>query len=110
MSYREKQCQYCTKKHKLRGPFCSKTCSNKNRRHTDETKLKMSQSQSLAQSTPESMERNIELVEKGRLALIQRRSGEQIETNPDNLYLPPMKPNLNDNQFVSGGDLWTEID
>lgn len=110
MSYREKQCPYCGKLHKQRGPFCSKTCSNKNRRHSDATKLKMSHSQSLAQSTPESMERNIELIEKGRLALIQRRTAEVIETNPDDLYLPPMRDDTPDGSFRAGGDLWFETD
>jgi hypothetical protein len=67
----------------------------------------MSQSQSLAQSTPESMERNQQLVEKGRLALIQRRTPEEIETNPDNLYLPPMQ---HSEGKVIDGDLWFDAD
>ncbi len=110
MSYREKQCPYCGKLHKKRGPFCSKVCSNKNRTYSDATRLKMSQSQSLAQSTPESMERNQQLVEKGRLALIQRRTPEEIETNPDNLYLPPMRDDTPDGAFRADGDLWFEAD
>lgn len=68
----------------------------------------MSQSQSITQSTPEAMERNIELVEKGRLTLIQRRSAVEIETDPNNLYLPPMTDDTPDGAHRAGGDLWFE--
>jgi len=35
---------------------------------------------------------------------------EELVTDPNELYLEPMKPALPPNQFVASGDLWTEKD
>jgi hypothetical protein len=70
----------------------------------------MSQSQALNQSTHVAMERNIGIIEKGRLALMQMRSPVEIETNPDNLYLPPMIDTHIEGTFTDGKDLWYESD
>lgn len=109
-SYREKQCLYCGVIHKHRGPYCSKICSNKDRRHSDETKAKMSNSQSLAQSTMDALDRTKAWSAKGKLALAQKRSAEVIETNHDDLYLPPMRDDTPDGAFRAGDDLWFNAD
>jgi len=35
---------------------------------------------------------------------------EELLTDPNDIYLEPMKPALPVNQFVASGDLWTEKD
>ena len=111
MSYREKQCQYCGTLHKKRGPFCSKTCSNKNRKHSDETKAKMSQSQTIAQSKPENLEKTWYAREKAmatQRAIEKKIDLSEVETDPNNFYLPPMTDDTPDGAFRAGGDLWFE--
>lgn len=113
MTYRQKTCQYCGTTHKKRGPYCSKVCSNKARKHSDATKLKMSHSQAIAQSKPENLEKTWHQREKAmavRKASTEKLSLEEVETNPDNFYLPPMKSETPDNAFKAGGDLWFESD
>jgi len=110
MSYRQKTCLYCSTTHNKRGPFCSKTCSNKNRRHTDETKEKMSRSQSHAQSKPENLEKT--WVQRTRAGLIMQANNlkinpDTVETNPEHLYLPPI---VRHEGTVESGDLWFDVD
>lgn len=110
MSYRQKTCPYCSTVHKQRGPFCSKACSNKNRRHSTETKQKMSRSQSHAQSKPENLEKTWHARTTAQLILQANNlkiNPDTVETNPDNLYLPPLHTHEG---TVADGDLWFDVD
>jgi hypothetical protein len=113
MTYRTKSCKYCGIDHKKRGPFCSKICSNKNRTHSDETKAKMSASQSVAQRVPEVLEKTWHQRTKAQLkshAMHRKENLDNVELEPDNVYLPPMRPTLPTTKFVQDGDLWEEVE
>lgn len=88
--YREKTCPTCGTKHRKKGPFCSKACSNAGR--TAETRAKLSAA-----------------AKDHGLAFAGQIAQRQIEEPPD--------PNaikwdpLGDNQFVDrDGDIWTTDD
>lgn len=84
--YKEKTCPACGIKHRKRGEFCSKTCSNKGR-------------------SPEVYEKVSEWMktsDKGQELIYN------LNNDPD--YEPPLVGGRNDanrpNGFISGGDLW----
>ena len=112
MTYRAKTCPYCGTEHKKRGPFCSKSCSNRNRTLTDTTKAKISHSQSAKHATPERKDSNWHVMTRGQLEKKARESmlPEEQMTNPEDIYLPPMTSDQPDGTFVAGGDLWFEKD
>lgn len=89
--YREKECPTCGIKHRKKGVFCSKTCSNKGR--DEEYKQKMRD--------------KMLYTDEG-----QMRSWNLNWDDTDEPVAPPMNvgPSLNRNQFVSGGDVWTIAD
>lgn len=73
----------------------------------------MSQSQSVAQSKPENLEKTWHQRETGKLlisAINSKKNPEEIETNPENIYLPPMRNDTPEGAFRAGGDLWFESD
>jgi hypothetical protein len=90
--YKEKQCPTCAIKHRKKGVFCSKICSNKGR--GDEYKEKM---------------RNRMLhTEEG-----QQRSWNLNWDDRDEPVAPQVQrdtPSLARNQFRVGGDIWTIAD
>lgn len=53
MVYRLKVCPVCGKEHRQRGPNCSQSCANSARRHTEESKQKISDSIKEWGKTPE---------------------------------------------------------
>lgn len=112
MTYRQKSCQYCGTTHKKRGPYCSKTCSNKARTLSDTTKAKISHSQSAQLTTPEGRDRNWHRTEAFVLEKKRERAinPDDMVTDPEELYLPPIKTDQPDGTFVAGGDLWRETD
>jgi len=90
--YREKVCPTCSAKHRKKGPFCSKVCSNKGR--DDEYKEKM-------------RDRMLN-TEEGQMRAWNLNFDETDEPVPPQEYKE--KPSLNRGQFVAGGDLWTVVD
>mgnify|MGYP003352629128 FL=1 len=112
MTYRQKSCKYCGATHKKRGPYCSKVCSNKDRTLSEPTKARISHSQAAAHMTHEVQEGNWERTEQFKLQRKFERADipEEQVTNPEELYLPPMKSDQPEGSFVSGGDLWFEKD
>lgn len=86
--YREKECPTCGTKHRKKGPYCSKTCSNKGRDDTYKEKMRDMMLHSDA----------------GQVRAWSLNWGEDSEP-----VVPPTgAPRLRPNQFVSGGDIWTE--
>lgn len=85
--YREKTCPTCGVKHRKKGPFCSKVCSNKGRDAKTRSKLSANAiDQGLAQS--------------GQLA--QKQIVEPPDPNSWGKFF------LDTNQFVDrDGDIWT---
>lgn len=88
--YREKECPVCKVKHRRRGEFCSKTCSNKGREP--------------------------EVYEKVSKWMKESEKGQEITYNlhndPD--YEPPVAGGYNNHNtrsgFIADGDLWTTDD
>lgn len=84
--YREKVCPTCGVKHRKKGPFCSKVCSNAGRDGI--TRQKISDA-SKANNT---------------IANVQIASGIVFEPpDPNKIKWDP----LGDNQFIASGDIWT---
>lgn len=89
--YREKVCPTCGTKHRKKGPFCSKVCSNKGR--DEEYKAKMRE--------------KMLYTDEGQL-----RSWNLNWDDTDEPVAPPMNegPSLRRNQFVAGGSVWERSD
>lgn len=102
MSYRLKNCKYegCQKEHRQRGPYCSQACANRDRKHTDETKKKLSKSMLEYGQTPEGLANYrlvSELNEKRGIDNAKRAAGEYI-LEPDDYYLE-VPFNMNGDDF-----------
>ena len=89
--YREKVCPTCGTKHRKKGPFCSKVCSNKGR--DEEYRQKMRETMLYTESG-------------------QQRTWDLNFDETDEPVAPqiPKGPTINRNQFVAGGDIWTVVD
>ncbi len=112
MTYRQKTCPYCSTQHKKRGPYCSKSCSNRGRTITETQKANMSHAQAKQHSERERSPGQWEVLTRNQLTARNKNlpKTEELVTDPNELYLPPMSPSLPANQFVASGDLWTEKD
>jgi len=112
MTYRQKTCPYCSTAHKKRGPYCSKSCSNRGRTITETQKANMSHAQAKSHANREKTPGEWEVLTRNQLAARNKTlpKHEEVLTDPNDIYLEPMKPALPVNQFVASGDLWTEKD
>lgn len=112
MTYRQKTCPYCSTQHKKRGPYCSKSCSNRGRTITETQKANMSHAQAKSHANREKTPGEWEVLTRNQLAARNKTlpKHEELLTDPNDIYLEPMKPALPVNQFVASGDLWTEKD
>ena len=90
--YREKECPTCGTKHRKKGPYCSKTCSNKDR--DEEYKQKM-------------RERML-YTEKGQETTWNLNWDDTDEPVAPQIYRD--QPSLQRGQFAAGGDIWTVVD
>lgn len=90
--YKEKQCPICAIKHKKRGAFCSKNCSNRGRDDVYREKMR----------------NRLLNTEKGQMMTWNRNFGDTVEPVPPQIQKE--RPNIAQNQFVAGGDLWTIVD
>lgn len=87
--YREKTCPTCGTKHRKKGPFCSKACSNAGR--SAETRAKLS----------------AHAIDRGQIFTAHIASAQMQE--PPDPKAWDWSP-LGNDQFVSGGDIWTIVD
>jgi hypothetical protein len=87
--YREKECPTCTIKHRKKGMFCSKICSNKGR--DEEYRQRM-------------RERML-YTDEGQERVWNLTWGQDSEP-----ILPQIGKGPDRNQFVQGGDLWEIVD
>lgn len=87
--YREKVCPTCGTKHRKKGQYCSKACSNKGR--DEEYRQKMRE--------------KMLYTDEGQQRVWNLTWGEDHEP-----ILPQSGRGLNRDQFVSGGDIWTVVD
>jgi len=72
----------------------------------------MSQSQQVAQRLPENLEKTWHARTAGNLkavAIRQRKNLEDVNLVPEDIYLPPMKPELPDGVTRADGDLWYDV-
>jgi hypothetical protein len=84
--YREKVCPTCGVKHRKKGPFCSKSCSNAGRDGITRAKI----------SAAHKFNNTIAIAQIANHLVEEPPDPNKIKWDP-----------LGDNQFVSGGDLWT---
>lgn len=101
MVYRLKTCKYegCRKEHRQRGPYCSQACANRDRKHTDETKKKLSKSMLEYGQTPEGLANYrlvAELNEKRGIDNAKMAAGEYILQPED--YALDVPFNMNDEE------------
>jgi hypothetical protein len=87
--YKEKACPTCGGKHRKKGIFCSKVCSNKGR--DDDYKQKMRDKMLYS--------------EEGQMRAWSLNWDEDSEP-----IVPPVPRGLDRNQFISGGDIWTTVE
>ena len=87
--YREKVCPTCGKKHRKKGKFCSKACSNSGRDEVVRAKL------------------SVHAIDRG--AIYHARIATEQAVEPPDPKAWDWDP-LGKNQFISGGDIWTIVD
>ncbi len=101
MAYKEKTCENCGKTHTKRGRFCSRECSivaSRGRTWTKEQKSAVSDGLKQWHATSETAEVAAHnFISQGK------------HKTPDPVA-PPVRAPIADNQFIAGGDLWTECD
>lgn len=101
MAYKEKICEQCGTKHKKRGRFCSRACSdiaNKNRKWTAEQKAAVSAGLQQWHATSDTA------------AVAAHNYVSKGKNQPPEPVAPPTRLPLDDNQFIAGGDIWTNCD
>jgi hypothetical protein len=91
--YREKECPTCAVKHRKKGMFCSKVCSNKGR--DDEYKEKM-------------RDRMLN-TDEGQVRAWNLNFNEDTDA-PIAPQIYREQPSLKRGQFTAGGDVWTVVD
>jgi len=55
--YKEKQCKFCEKKHRRRGPYCSQSCASTDREPTERMREAMREVATEYNLTPEAIAR-----------------------------------------------------
>jgi hypothetical protein len=101
MAYKEKECEQCGTKHTKRGRFCSRECSDiagKNRKWTKEQKEAVSDGLKQWHATSDT-------------AAVAAYNWASKGKNQSPEPVPPVvHKSIGENQFIAGGDLWTEVD
>lgn len=92
--YKQKLCPQCYSEHRRRGPYCSKSCSNKARTITAVTIEKH------RANTTRFINSGSETAEISRWAILADK-----DILEHGLPTPPID-NLESNQFIADGDLW----
>ena len=97
MPYKEKTCPVCSKTHKKRGMYCSRSCGN-------------------TRAMPEHQKEAIAAAKKEWHATsdiaavtVYNYISKANNAAPEPVA-PPTKVPLDDNQFVADGDVWTNCD
>lgn len=91
--YREKICPHCAVKHRKRGPFCSKECSNSNREPTENIRNNMRKVATEYNRTPEGIAQQ-KLLSTGLLA------------DDFAIEIPEFGPDLSDYGDYERGEDW----
>jgi uncharacterized Zn finger protein (UPF0148 family) len=107
--YKEKTCPTCDTKHRKQGKFCSRSCGN-HRTYTAEQKQQKSEAQTRhlnGQSDTAEYQRWI-MKEVGERRRQSYKDPSVLEKTLDDYNVIPGRP-LPSDQFVDGGDLWTEV-
>ena len=110
--YKTKTCPTCNTTHKKRGLYCSRSCGN-SRTFTQKERKSRSEKLTKYQNAPEQLDVRNHAAE--RIALVQKKNAAKDDADLqamtlDDVYVPPVTLNTDHNQFVAGGDLWTEAD
>lgn len=96
--YREKTCPNCGAKHNKRGPYCSRECGNAKRNWTKENREAVSAGLRKWHSTSDTA-----------AVVAHNFISQGKHKEPDPVAPITRRDNLENNQFVQDGDLWTEI-
>jgi hypothetical protein len=96
MGYKTKNCPKCGTEHNKRGEYCSRSCGN-SRKPTKEHREKLS-----------AVRREWHATSDTAAVVAYNYVNKGINGVPE--PIAPMKSNnLENNQFISDGDLWTEV-
>ena len=109
--YKTKTCPTCNTTHKKRGLYCCRSCGN-SRTFTQKERQSRSEKVSAHLNAPEALDQRNAVAEQGKLSMAKIRNPDDADLQAmtlDDVYVPPVTPNTNHNQFVAGGDLWTEV-
>jgi len=110
--YKTKSCPTCSKSHKKRGKFCSRSCGN-SRTFTHKERLSRSEKLTAHLNSPEALDQRNAVAEQGKLSMAKIRNPDDADLQAmtlDDVYVPPLTLNLNVDQFVMDGDIWTDAD
>jgi len=110
--YRTKNCARCNKPHKKRGKYCSRSCGN-HRIHTAKNRIQVSNTLIHHWNTNDKHVQRDQASSMGKLGIRKylNPTDEDLQAMTlDDFMIEPQVKELPDNQFVAGGDLWTEAD
>ena len=110
--YRQKTCPKCGVTHRKKGDYCSRSCGN-HRSFTPKARANLSSKLTNLWQTPEIAERRDHMSSHGKLYVkkMHKPDDEDLQAMTlDDFMIEPQVKELPDNQFVAGGDLWTEAD
>jgi predicted amidophosphoribosyltransferase len=110
--YRQKTCPTCRVTHRKKGDYCSRSCGN-HRVHTPKARANLSSKLINHWQTNDMHVRRDQASAAGKLGIRQYRNRDDADLQAmtlDDFMIEPQVKELPDNQFVAGGDLWTEAD
>ena len=101
--YRVKDCKLCGIKHRKRGPYCSKPCSNMDRQHSKETKAKIAES--VRKFRIEQPNENIQYAMWCNMRK-QRNPDHDPETD---MLIGDYSIGIEQDYLEEGGDIWSPV-
>jgi predicted ATP-dependent serine protease len=108
--YKEKTCPTCGTVHKKQGPYCSRSCGN-HRTFTKKERAHLSIKQSEHMMSPNGAEQralSADLMKLEKKKQLNRDDADLQALKYEDLFVQPVVRELDDNQFIAGGDLWTD--
>jgi hypothetical protein len=108
--YKEKSCPTCGTVHKKQGPYCSRSCgnhrtfTNKERAHLS----KKSHEHMMSNNGAEQRALSADRMKFEKKKQLNRDDADLQSMSYEDQFVQPVVKVLDDNQFIAGGDLWTD--
>ena len=102
--YKEKVCPVCNKRHRKRNAFCSRSCGNQ-KRHTAETKQKISKKIKEIMKSPEAIAHKRLLSLRNAAIHAGREPPSEFS---DDFYINI--PDIRESPSIEDGDIWEATD